>query len=250
MPVHFFRRAGFVAAHLVGEPFVIAHGKPLFLFVGGTCFQDGVQPLDKWFRQPCFCQIDDEVYAAEVVDCLHDVVYVYRLVGDANRVGLKDVARLFVGQAAAFHVVGVVGEVDLCAVVDAAFQRHGFFLAQRFEQGRRRCLPGIPLLGGSGVFGDVPCLSREKRSVDFPRCAVVARRAFRDAVLFCELYDRDVSHGFVFAVFAKVVIFADNGIKRGGIVGGLCLVLFPAKGADYGCPGGDMQRLGRTYGGA
>ena len=52
----------------------------------------------------------------------------------ADGVGLEDIPRLFVAQSAALNVIGVVGEVDLRSVVDAAFQLHRSLLAKRREE--------------------------------------------------------------------------------------------------------------------
>ena len=64
--------------------------------------------------------VNDIVYASEVVGSLDDIIHVHRSVCDADGVCLEDVPRLLVGELAAFDVVGVVCEVNLCAVVDAA----------------------------------------------------------------------------------------------------------------------------------
>ena len=58
------------------------------------------------------------------------------VVGYADGVGLEDIPRLFVAQSATLDVIGVVGEVDLRSVVDAAFQLHRFLLAERGEKRR------------------------------------------------------------------------------------------------------------------
>lgn len=42
--------------------------------------------------------------------------------GDADGVGFKDVSGLVVCEFAAFNVVGIVGEVNLSFMVDAAFE--------------------------------------------------------------------------------------------------------------------------------
>ena len=66
--------------------------------------------------------VDDVIDAAEVVHRLNDIVHVDRLVCHADSVRLEDVARLFMRQTASLHVVGVIGHVNLCAMVDTTFQ--------------------------------------------------------------------------------------------------------------------------------
>lgn len=64
--------------------------------------------------------VNDVIDAAEVVGCLNDIIHVHRFICDADCVGFKDVSGLLVGELAAFDVIGVVCEVNLCTVVDAS----------------------------------------------------------------------------------------------------------------------------------
>ena len=80
--------------------------------------------------------VDDIVDAAEVVGGLHDVIHIDAVFGDADRVGLEDIPGLLVGELAALDVVGVVGQVNLGAVVDAAADFTLFFFSESFEKGR------------------------------------------------------------------------------------------------------------------
>lgn len=176
-------RRGLHAADLVGQTLVVAHGEPLLAAVRRTGLELCVQFLDEGFGERFFGPVDDCVDAAEVVRCFEDIVHPQRLALDAHRVGLEDVAGLVVGQPAALDVVRVVGEVDLRAVIDAAFETHRFLLTQYLQQ--RHDTPGSRLAPGQcGIRRDVPGLARKKGTLDFSRGAVVAGRALRDAV-FC-----------------------------------------------------------------
>ena len=77
------------------------------------------------------------------------------VVGYADGVGLEDIPRLFVAQSATLDVIGVVGEVDLRSVVDAAFQLHRFLLAERGE--KRRGVLGLRVV--HIVRGGVLCVT-------------------------------------------------------------------------------------------
>ena len=70
--------------------------------------------------------VDDIVDAVKVVDSLNDIVDAGVLGGDAEGVGFEYIASLLFCKAAAFDVVGVVGKVYLCAVVDAALHPASF----------------------------------------------------------------------------------------------------------------------------
>ena len=120
-----------------------------------------------------------------------DIIHAQRLAFNAHCVGLEDVAGLVVGQPAALDVIRVVGEVDLCAVIDAAFETHRFLLTQYLQQ--RHDTPGSRLAPGQcGIRRDVPGLARKKGTLDFSRGAVVAGRALRDAVFCGECRDRNI----------------------------------------------------------
>ena len=77
--------------------------------------------------------VDDEVNAAEVVDGFHDVVDAGALGGNAKSVGFKNIASLLLGQSGAFDMVGVVGQIDLRAMVNTAFQSRFLLVAQTLK---------------------------------------------------------------------------------------------------------------------
>ena len=95
---------------------------------------------------------------------------------------------LVVGQPTALDVIRVVGEVYLRAVVDAALETHRLLLTQHLQQ--RHDMPGSRLaLRQCSICRDIPGLARQEGSLDLSRGAVVAGRAFRDAVLCGECRD-------------------------------------------------------------
>ena len=63
--------------------------------------------------------VNDVVYAAEVIDSLHDIINLHGFVRDADGVCLKDVSGLVMGQTAAFDMVRIISKVDLSPVVYA-----------------------------------------------------------------------------------------------------------------------------------
>ena len=80
--------------------------------------------------------VNDVIYAAEVVGSFNDIVHVHRFICDADCVGFKDVSGLLVCEFAAFDVVGVVCEVNLCTVVDASAELRFFFFSKAAQKGR------------------------------------------------------------------------------------------------------------------
>ena len=94
-----------------------------------------MQLLNQFFCKRLLCLVDNQVDAAEVVDGLHDVIYIYRFVSShADSVCLKDISRLFVRQTTAFYMVRVIGQVYLCLVIDAALHLHRLLLAEYVKQ--------------------------------------------------------------------------------------------------------------------
>lgn len=77
--------------------------------------------------------IDDKINTAEVVRRLDNVVHVQRLVLRAHGIGLEDIAGLVVGQSAALHVVGVIGQLDLGLMIDAPGVLCRLFLPQYIQ---------------------------------------------------------------------------------------------------------------------
>ena len=64
--------------------------------------------------------VDHEINAAKVVGRLNDVVDVHDPIGKTDGICLEDVSRFVVCQAGALYMIGVIGKVNLHAVVDTA----------------------------------------------------------------------------------------------------------------------------------
>ena len=128
--------------------------------------------------------VDDIVDAAEVVCGLNDIVHIDGLafalalvIGETDRVGLKDVPGLVVGEFAALDVVGVVRQINLRAVVDAAAHFALFLFAKSLQKGRG--LLFAPATGGQwGVGRDAPGLAGKEGPLNLPGRAPVADGAF------------------------------------------------------------------------
>ena len=57
--------------------------------------------------------VDNIINTPEVVHRFHDIIDGGVFGRDAERIGLEDIACLFLGQFAAFDMIGVVGKVNL-----------------------------------------------------------------------------------------------------------------------------------------
>ena len=64
---HFFGQGRFPPADLIRQLFVVANGKPIFLCVTRSGFQNKMQVLDEFFAELRFCAFNDLVDTAEVI---------------------------------------------------------------------------------------------------------------------------------------------------------------------------------------
>ena len=64
--------------------------------------------------------VDDHIDTAKMVSCFNNVIHADSLIGDTNGIRFKDIARLIVCQAAAFDVIGIVRQIYLNFLLDAA----------------------------------------------------------------------------------------------------------------------------------
>ena len=154
--MHLLRRAGGVPSHLVGEFLIVPNIEPGFTACGSACLQDPVNLLNQRLSQFVAGTVDDEVDATEMVCRLHNVIDVDTLIRNADGVRLKDEPGLFVGQTAALDVVGVIGEVDLGAVIDSPAYLSLLFFTKSLQQG---ALLGLPFPGKLSIGRDIPCLA-------------------------------------------------------------------------------------------
>ena len=76
------------------------------------------------------CPIYDEVYATKVVGSLDYIINSDGNVGDTYSVCLENIASLFFGQPTSLNMVGIIGQVYLCAMVDSPFYSCCFLFSQ------------------------------------------------------------------------------------------------------------------------
>ena len=144
--------------------------------------------LNHILSKPLLCVVDDEVDTTEMVHRFKDVIHVDGIGGDANGVGFIDIACLVVGQLATLDVVGVIGQINLNAMVDAALQFGGLLLSQYLKQGRNLRLGGTTL-GQSGIGRDVPGFPRQEGAFNLSAGTIIASRALRNTIFLCKLND-------------------------------------------------------------
>jgi len=136
-------RASLPSAHFVGQALIVAHIEPVFAAIGGPGLEHSVKLFNQGLRQFILGMVNDVVDAAEVIGGLHDVIHVDGLafalslvIGETNRVGFEDITCLVVGEFAALDVVGVVRQVNLRTVIDAAAHFALFLFSKSFQKGR------------------------------------------------------------------------------------------------------------------
>ena len=124
-----FRHGCIVAAHFIGEFFVVSDSKPIFSFVRCSGFQNKVELFDVSFGKFAVALLDDVVYGTKMVGSFDNVVYIDSFIRHSDRVGFKDIACLVVCQPAAFDMIGVISEINLYAMVYSPFHLPVFLLA-------------------------------------------------------------------------------------------------------------------------
>ena len=154
-------RRGFLSPDLIGKFLILPDAEPRAATVGGTRLENAVQLLDECFGQASGSSlVDYQVNAAEVVRSLDHIINVDRLIRNAQRIGLENMTSLLLREPAALDMVGVVGQLDLNTVVDAAPELHVLLLFQDVEQ--RIVAVGFLLAAprAHGILRDIPRLAR------------------------------------------------------------------------------------------
>lgn len=136
-----------------------------------------MQMFDKFLAELRFCAFDDLVDTAEVIGGFDDIVHPHAFLGDANGVCFKNKASLLVGQAAALHVIGIIGQFHLHFMINSAVGPAALFLFENISQSLQRGFAFIAPFGLLGVFGNGPGLTRQKSAGDATCRAVVADAA-------------------------------------------------------------------------
>ena len=109
---------------------------------------------------------------------------------------------------AAFDVIGVVSEVNLCVVVNTSFESACHLLLQYREQGHDAA--ALRFAGGQGrLLRNIPCFSGQKGAGNFAACTIVACGAFCNSVFIGKLCSRNILHYAHFIAF-----LADIGKKN------------------------------------
>lgn len=144
--------------------------------------------LDKGFREPVFDAVNDVVNAAEVVSSLYNIIYIDPVFRGANRVGLENVPGLLVGKPVALDVVGVIGQVNLGAMINAAADFTLFFFSESLE--KRRGFLFAPAAHRLFSIGrQTPSLAHEKRSGNLPGRTPVPHSSLRKTMSFGKFSD-------------------------------------------------------------
>ncbi len=131
---HLFGKRRASSRYLIGQLLVVAHIEPILRGIGGAGFEHAMQLLEHPRRERFERILYHEVYGAEMVGCLDEVVDVDGFGLHSDGRGLEDQTRLIEGELAAFDVVGVVGELYLDLVIDAAFGPRRHLAMQSLEE--------------------------------------------------------------------------------------------------------------------
>ena len=144
--------------------------------------------FDKFLAELRFCAFDNLVDTTKVIGGFDDIVHPHAFLGDADGVCFKNKARLLVGQAAALHVIGIIGQFHLHFMINSAVNQAALFFFENIRQGLRCGLAFIAPFGLLGIFGNVPGFACQKGTGDAPCRAVVADAALGGVPKRCYLF--------------------------------------------------------------
>ena len=203
-----------MSAHFVGEFLILPDIEPVFAAVGSAGFQQPMQFFDQALGQSFVRPVYNEVDTTEMVRRFDDVVNINSRICDSYRVGFKDEPGLLVGQAAAFDMIGVIGQVNLGTMIDSATDP-AFFLFTKLLEKRGNLL--LAFMGDWRIDRDVPGLSGQEGILHLSCIAPVTYGSFGKAVHLGILTDSDKFHiyrQFFFFMATNVTILADTGKKH------------------------------------
>ena len=114
------RLCRFPSSHLVWNLFIVSDSKPIQPGIGSTALEYGVKLLDKRFTWCIGEAVDHHVDTLEMIGGLHYIINLQCSVCNADGIRFENISRLLMGETASLHVVGVIGQVDLNFVINAA----------------------------------------------------------------------------------------------------------------------------------
>ena len=115
---NFFRKSCIPAADFIRKFFIITNSKPIFSGIAGAIFQNQVKFFDKLLCQNCLCIINNHINTAEVICRFNHIIHIQHFFFYANSIGFKDISSLIVCQAASLHMVRVIGQINLCLMIN------------------------------------------------------------------------------------------------------------------------------------
>ena len=125
-----FRCSRLASAHFIGQLLIFTNRKPALARIAGAALERAMQQLDERFADRLPGLFDHQIDALEMVRRFHNVIHIDRAALHADGVRLIDIARLVMRQPTAFDMVGVVGQLDLYLVIDAALYTAVLFRTQ------------------------------------------------------------------------------------------------------------------------
>lgn len=137
-----------------------------------------MQLFNKRFADGFLCIPDDKVNALKVIGCFDHIIHIDNTVLHADGIGFVNIPRLVMGQAAALDVVGVIGEVDLNFVVDAALDLPVHLVLQNIQQGTGCFRLFVGARRALCILRNIPCLAGKHCARDLAGSTVVADSSF------------------------------------------------------------------------
>ena len=105
LAMNILRRTSLHSSDFVWQTLVFSYIKPFLTGIGGPGLEDAMELFDQRLGQFGFSLVNDEIDAAKVIGSLDDIIHIDTLIGNPEGVGLENISRLVMGQAAALYMI-------------------------------------------------------------------------------------------------------------------------------------------------
>ena len=120
--------------------------------------QTAEQFFDEFLRQSCFCMINNHVNAPEVICRFDHIIHIQQFFFYANTISFKGISGLIMCQAASLHMVRVIGQINLCLMINPTGVVTCLLLFQNIQQSNLFFFSFVSALWFLCIFWNVPSL--------------------------------------------------------------------------------------------
>ena len=120
--------------------------------------QTAEQFFDEFLRQSCFCMINNHVNTPEVICRFDHIIHIQHFFFYANSISFKGISGLIMCQATSLHMVRVIGQINLCLMINPTGVVTCLLLFQNIQQSNLFFFSFVSALWFLCIFWNVPSL--------------------------------------------------------------------------------------------